>query len=425
MANSSECNATALLSAEAGQIRSGNLPLGIVMALGAGFALAASMVTQRYALAYPESLVPVLCLRVPRWLLWLGGLGLYVVANTLKVAAFNLGPLSVLSSVFMTLLIWNLALSRLLLREAVDLPKVAGSAIVFVGAVTCTVGSPSDVPTQFSPDEFLALILAPLGCLLFLLFFALISTSICAIVWLEQAYPVTQAVRAAAASGVFKRSPTCDALASEGAGSSSARVKGATHKPAPPCGSATRAACDGVASAGAPQRREEEAHAAKAAEAADASLAGVQNVSVLPLPPLWLERIMAVAYPASLGIDEAFADLLIKGWSSMLLVCNSKCASCERWDVVYSTMVLWVFVAHISSLWWMPVVFRRFETTVALPIEYGAVNAASVMSGLLFYNEARYMAAWQVALQLIGCVLILLGIVVGRSRASAFRCDIL
>ena len=36
---------------------------------------------------------------------------------------------------------------------------------------------------------------------------------------------------------------------------------------------------------------------------------------------------------------------------------------------------------------WMPIVFRRFETTVALPVEYGAVNAGSVLSGLLFYQE--------------------------------------
>lgn len=67
----------------------------------------------------------------------------------------------------------------------------------------------------------------------------------------------------------------------------------------------------------------------------------------------------------------------------------------------------------------MPVVFQRFETTVALPIEYGAVNAASVVSGLLFYNEAKYMTYSQVALQLLGCLLILLGIAIGRLPASS------
>ena len=141
------------------------------------------MVTQRYALRYPTSCcssVPfytrdgVVCLRTPRWLLWLAGLGLYALANGLKVnraalaralhylpfdchpplasdtlppsspvpsccpsigpvvvaasrphptprpgqvAAFNMGSMTVLASVFSTLLVFNLVLSVSLLGE--------------------------------------------------------------------------------------------------------------------------------------------------------------------------------------------------------------------------------------------------------------------------------------------------------------------
>ncbi len=38
----------------------------------------------------------------------------------------------------------------------------------------------------------------------------------------------------------------------------------------------------------------------------------------------------------------------------------------------------------------------RYETTRALPIDYGMVNAVSVCSGMIFYRESSQMAQWQV-----------------------------
>ena len=146
----------------------------------------------------------------------------------------------------------------------------------------------------------------------------------------------------------------------------------------------------------------------------------VYTATPLPLPPLWLQRCMAVLYPASLGLDESLADALIRAWTAMLLRCSTspECASCDN-AVVYVTVIAWVIAAHVSSLWWMPIVFRRFETTVALPIEYGAVNFGSVCAGLLLYQEWRYMTAAQLALQVGGLLLILLGITIGRLQDSA------
>ena len=68
----------------------------------------------------------------------------------------------------------------------------------------------------------------------------------------------------------------------------------------------------------------------------------------------------------------------------------------------------------LSAVFFMPYVYRRYETTVALPIEYGALNAGNIASGLLFYGESQYMAPWQVGMALGGCAVILLGIGVGR-----------
>ena len=50
---------------------------------------------------------------------------------------------------------------------------------------------------------------------------------------------------------------------------------------------------------------------------------------------------------------------------------------------------------------------------------YGAVNVASVLSGLFFYREANGMTATQLALVLGGVAVILMGIAVGRGRRDA------
>lgn len=49
-----------------------------------------------------------------------------------------------------------------------------------------------------------------------------------------------------------------------------------------------------------------------------------------------------------------------------------------------------------------------------MPVEYGAVNAVSACSGLIFYKEYQNMADWQLALIVIGVVVILTGIGIGN-----------
>jgi len=61
----------------------------------------------------------------------------------------------------------------------------------------------------------------------------------------------------------------------------------------------------------------------------------------------------------------------------------------------------------------MRTVFKRYEITKALPIEYGAVIAINALSGLVFYNESQYMKTWQIAIMLTGILVILIGIMIG------------
>ena len=61
----------------------------------------------------------------------------------------------------------------------------------------------------------------------------------------------------------------------------------------------------------------------------------------------------------------------------------------------------------------------RYETTRALPVEYGAVNAVSAFSGLIFYREASAMAPAQLTTMVVGVGAILAGIAIGNLEPPA------
>jgi len=124
---------------------------------------------------------------------------------------------------------------------------------------------------------------------------------------------------------------------------------------------------------------------------------------------------MSVVYPASLGLDEGICHLTMKGAISMLSLCGSGEGTCNHW-ALYAGTFLWVS-ASVATVWWLKIVFERYETTKALPIEYGTVNACSVCSGLIFYGERRTMEGWQVVLMFVGLFFILVGIFAGRPKA--------
>jgi len=64
----------------------------------------------------------------------------------------------------------------------------------------------------------------------------------------------------------------------------------------------------------------------------------------------------------------------------------------------------------------MRIVYKRYETTVALPIEYGALNAGNLLGGMLVYAEEECMEGWQIGLAVVGLLIILVGIGVGQLK---------
>ena len=119
---------------------------------------------------------------------------------------------------------------------------------------------------------------------------------------------------------------------------------------------------------------------------------------------------MVLVYPGSLGLNEAFVDACARGYSSMILRClreEEGLAACNEWPL-YLMMGVGIPTA-IATGYWLKVVFSRYETTIALPIEYSMLNICAVGGGLIFYNEVVYMNEWQLPLVLAGCGVMTLG----------------
>ena len=127
---------------------------------------------------------------------------------------------------------------------------------------------------------------------------------------------------------------------------------------------------------------------------------------------------MGLVYPGSLGVDEGLAHLTMKASVAMLDSCKQagECGG-QHLALLLCFVVVWT-AASVATLWWLRRVFSRYETTQALPVEYGAVNAVSACSGLVFYREASLMKPWQLALTIAALLTILTGIAIGRLVAE-------
>ncbi|KOO33156.1 hypothetical protein Ctob_011319 [Chrysochromulina tobinii] len=328
---------------------------GIAIEAGAGALTSFSMVVQRHALIHEnarsdDQKVPLGCCRLRRRYAWFLGLVLYGIAAGMKVVGFNMGPFTILGSIFVgVLLVTNLVLGHWLLREELTMTKVLGSLLVLAGAIVCTAAAPSGVPTSFSTEAMRALILRapPFGGSYFACVLGVVLLCLVFIIVIEKRYPVP---------------------------------KGAQGGPGTP-GSPLRLA----STAWLPQR--------------------------VARPSTCLSLVMLVVYPGSLGLNESFVDACARAYSSMIVRCVTEAqeglAACHDWSL-YLLMGLGI-PAAVSTAYWLKVVFARYQTTLAIPIEYSTLNFFSVVGGLLFFQEAEYMEPWQLEFVLIGCSVMTVG----------------
>ena len=398
-----------------------SLIISIILTVAGAAVLAYSMVVQRYGLAHPQEYIRLCRLKWHRMVVWFGGMILYGVANGFKVAAFNLGPLSVLGSVFSVLLVFNLVFARKLLGEEITAVKVAVSMCILLGALLASVGAPLGAKIQFTPDEITVLFENHPAYLVIIS--SVMVAGILAMAWFECLYPAPPRETSASKSDA---SGGGGGGGGSGGGGGGNGAHGAKHH--------ALGTGDGDGGGSPLPRAIVNDDASSAAAVHDSSTTtagggggGGQHASGTGsgsrfsspssgqrAPSPVLNVVMAVVMPGSLGLVEAMSDLLIRAWSAMLATCGNADfvgCSCDK-PVLYASIAAWVFCAFGGSLVLMPFIYRRFEVSVALPIEYGALNAGSVLSGLFFYDEHQFMTQWQVALQGVGASIILVAILV-------------
>merc|ERR1711959_814896 len=166
--------------------------VGAILGIGAASLLALGMVVQRYALLHDAD-TPIKCLctnKCTRNWAWIGGLALYGLANGLYSPGLLLAPLSLMGSIFTLLLVFNLLFARIILKEVLTPPKVAGAIIILVGVSLVACGTPPDAKNDFTTSDIVDLFHRPAGVFWCLLLLSAVVTSALAIVWYEHRYPM-------------------------------------------------------------------------------------------------------------------------------------------------------------------------------------------------------------------------------------------
>jgi len=371
----------------------GNMVLGILFAgLGAA-ALALAMSVQRYAMITVPP-VQFICFQVKHQsLVWFCGLVIYWIANGLFAVALIFAPLALLGAIFTTLLVWNLFFGKWLLNEEVTLIKSLGAAFIMIGVSLIGIATPADIPVEYSRSEAEVYLNSTrgsvyLGCLVT---FVLICVVIIAI--FEYFYPLDEMDKNLTFWEKIMMNNGLRYFKGEEEISLANLSKFADYGMASMSKDVPRPSLSDISL---------QIHV---------KLNLQNNVNT----PRWLEKVMGIIYPLSLGMDEGIGHLAMKSFMALLATCgdNGECGSAILWG-----MIMGWLVSSLATLWWLRTVFKRYHVTQALPIEYGGVMACDALSAIIFYQEDTYMEPWQLSMTIAGVCCIIFGIIVGRAEST-------
>ncbi|GAB5366495.1 hypothetical protein AAMO2058_001148300 [Amorphochlora amoebiformis] len=287
-----------------------------------------------------------------------------------------------IGSVFSTLLVFNMVFARMILKEPLTSCRIGGSVTILVGVCLVVIATPLGIPTDFSPEEVVRLLSRPEGATWIAVLLSLVIFSIFVIRAYERRYPLRlppgNRDKPETKSLPLPKFPRADSIDPNPGKSISVTQQSSV-----------------------------------------VDMLSRETQLRSPLRPQeWLDNVMGFVYPGSLGLDEGVCHLTMKASLSMYVNCGREGqGGCNHW-VIYVTTIVWI-TASLATLWWLKTVFQRYQTTLALPIEYGMVNVASVCSGLLFFDEASFLNSWQLGVIITGLLVILGGILLGRVGAAS------
>ena len=130
---------------------------GSLLSLLTALLLALGMNIQRYSLT-PSSLeddgrIEVLgCCRMRKNALWLLGLAVYGSSNGPYMIGLSFAPLSLMTAVFASVVLFNAAFSVIINHEKLTRVKLAGCGMIVTGVALCGLFAPSDM-TMYTADE--------------------------------------------------------------------------------------------------------------------------------------------------------------------------------------------------------------------------------------------------------------------------------
>jgi len=425
--------------------------LGVLLAAIGACCLALAMSVQRYGLTTPPP-VPFLGFKLAQFWVWFSGLLIYWVANGLFALSLIYAPLALLGAIFTTLLVWNLLFGRLLLGEKITYTKAAGAVVIMVGVALIAIATPSDIPTDYSVHQAEGYLNDTNGAIYLSIIITIVVICVVAIAIFEHKYPLPKQddeiplmeIDSKTMSSHLKSATTLPIEDVTSAQSpkdpvhsiKKSRVRSIRHsKVRGRSRTMTRSIAFTIKRKNTefitnalmrnhglhlveefdPDSPQGNSHSGEGPTGLMVNIS--KEIMIVSLrernqnTPLWLEKLMGVVYPGSLGLDEGIGHLAMKAFMALFSTCgdNDECGAPILWGMI----MLWL-VSSLATLWWLQTVFRRYDVTQALPIEYGAVMACDALSAIIFYKEDTFMEDWQFALTLVGVVVIIVGILVGR-----------
>lgn len=402
---------------------SGEVFLGVILAAFGAACLALAMSVQRYGLTTPPP-VPFLCVfELKQFWVWFCGLLIYWVANGLFALSLIYAPLALLGAIFTTLLVWNLLFGWLLLGEKITLIKAAGALCIMIGVALIGIASPSNIPTGYSVTQVESFLNRTVGAVYLGILVTIVVICIVIIAVFERKYPLKDPDEPIMLKELGETvSELPDSLMNHKF--SQARSSRIRH-------SRSNTMSKSIAITFRKKNtqfltntlmRTNGLHIVEDFDPNSPSPSGMMvelsnQITIMHITernentPPWLEKFMGVVYPGSLGLDEGIGHLAMKAFMALLSTCGDKDECGE--PILWGMIMIWL-VSSLGTLWWLQTVFRRYDVTQALPIEYGAVMACDALSAIIFYMEDSYMEDWQFACTLTGVAVIIFGILVGR-----------
>lgn len=386
---------------------------GICLTLLGAAAIALGMSVQTYGLQ-TDPLIPFLWMECSNGVVWTSGFMSYVIGNILFAVALTLAPFSLLGGLFITLVVWNLVFGAWLLEEDITLLKVLGAIVMMTGVILIAIASPSGIPTTYSVEEASSYIERTTGWLYITCLASLMLVCVFAIVVFEIKKPLNVITWKDVKKPNFT-SQLGEGLKASGESNDEERQKLITpgFKPESTISRYVQWLMRGRGIAVVPPSMAEASKAITAPGLNDISrkISKVQRMKYELNCPKWLNTLMGVVYPVSLGIDEALGHLAIKSVVALLDVSLLS----NNWTVwIFNGMLLAWVVTSAATVIWLRKMLNRYNVTEVLPLEYGSLMICDVLTGLIYYQEDMYMDSWQLIVTIAGVVIVVFGIVIGR-----------